>query len=581
MRSKLLILVAVLMMASLFLGACQPSGLEAGAAEKSLTMNLGPGDIPTIDPALGTDTNSIQVAVETFVGLTRQHEVTNEVEPGMATTWDISDDGLVYTFHLRDDVPWVKYDADKGKVVKVQDCNKKDRMVTADDFYYGIIRTLKPETASNYAYVLGMAIKGANEFNIGDTTDPETVGVKVVDENTLEMTFLEPAVYNAAIAGMWVAFPQPSWLIDGDECTEAYGDAWADAGVFESYGPYTLKDWLHDESLTIIANPFWPGMDSAPKPKIGEVTFTMLDWGPALAEYEAGNIEVTDAPLADMDRLKSDPVLSEELGINPYLCTYYYGFNTQAEYVDDVRVRRALSMAIDRQSLIDNVTKGEQTPAQWFSRPGLAGAPTLEKYPDLGVKYDPEAAKASLQEYLDESGMAAEDLDITLMFNTSENHQKIAEAIQAMWKDSLGIEVKVINQEWKVYLETIRSKETPQVYRLGWCLDYADANNFIRENFVLGGSANPGAVDDPTKPEGGISWYNEEFEKGVLDAVKISDPDERMAKYADMEEILVWDDAAIAPIYWYTKVQVTKPTIDRTNSSGGQEYIEKWDIVTE
>jgi len=581
MRSKLLVLVAVLMMVSMFLGACQPSGLEAGAAEKTFTMNLGPGDIPTIDPALGTDTNSIQVAVETFVGLTRQEEVTNEVQEGMATSWDISDDGLVYTFKLRDDVPWVKYDADKGKVVKVKDCDNKDRMVTANDFYYGIIRTLKPETASDYAYVLGMAIAGANDFNVGESTDPESVGVRVVDDYTLEMTFIEPAAYNAAIAGMWVAFPQPSWLIEGDECTEAYGDAWADQGVFESFGPYTLKEWLHDESLTLIANPFWPGMESAPKPKIGEVTFTMLDWGPALAEFEAGNIDVTDAPLADMDRLKADPVLSEELSISPYLCTYYYGFNTQAEHTNDVRVRRALSMAIDRQSLIDNVTKGEQTPAQWFSRPGLAGAPTLDSHPDLGVKYDTEAAKASLQEYLDEKGLTVDDLNITLMYNTSENHQKIAEAIQAMWKDALGLEVNVINQEWKVYLKTIRSAETPQVYRLGWCLDYADANNFIRENFALGGSANPGDPDDPTKPLGGVSWYNETFEEGVLEAASMTDPAARVEKYAEMEEILVWDDAAIAPIYWYTKVQVTKPSLDRTYSSGGQEYIEKWDIATE
>ena len=578
MRSKLIIIVAVLMIASMFLGACKPSGLAAGAEGKSLTMNLGPGDIPTIDPSLGTDTNSIQVVIETFVGLSRQHEVTNIVEEGMAT-WTMSDDGKVYTFKIRDDVPWVTYDAEKGEVVKVKDCNKKDRMVTAEDFYFGIIRTLKPETASDYAYVLGMAVEGADAFNVGDSTDPSTVGVKVIDSQTLEITFLEPAAYNAAIAGMWVAYAQPKWLIEGDECTEALGDAWADAGVYQTYGPYTLKEWAHDESLTLTANPFWPGTTNIPKPKIGEVKFTMLDWGPALAEYEAGNIEVTDAPLSDMDRLKADAVLKEELSINPYLCTYFYGFNTSAPYVDDVRVRRALSMAIDRQSLIDNVTKGEQTPAQWFSRPGLAGAPTLESHPDLGVKSDAAAAKASLQEYLDEKGLTVADLDITLMHNTSESHAAIAQAIQQMWKDNLGLDVKIINQEWAVYLKTIRSPETPQIYRLGWCLDYADANNFIRENFVLGGSANPNDPEDPTKTYGGVTWYNEEFEKGVLEAARELDPVKRVDMYAAMEEILVWEEAAIAPIYWYTKVQMTKPHIIRTNASGGHEHLEKWDIA--
>lgn len=579
MRSKLLMLLTVFMTASVLIGACQPSRLESGAAEKSFSMNLGPSDIPTIDPALGFDTDSVQIAVETFVGLTRQNEVTNEVEPGMATTWDVSDDGLVYTFHLRDDVVWVKYDADEGKVVKVKDCDKKDRKVTAEDFRYGIIRTLKPETASGAAYVLGMTVAGAQEFNNGETTDPDSVGVKAIDDDTLEITFLQPVVYNAAIAGMWVAFAQPSWVIDGDACTEAYGAAWADNEAFQSYGPYTLKEWVHDKSLTIIANPYWPGIDSAPKPKITEVTFTMLDWSPALAEYEAGNIDVTFATLADMDRIKADPVLSKELSINPNLCTYFLGFNTQSTYLDDVRVRRALSMAIDRQSLVENVTKGGQVPAQWFSRPGLAGSPTLEKYPDLGVKYDPETAKELLQDYLDENNLKAEDLDITLMYNTSDDNKKIVEAIQAMWMDVLGLDVKLTNQEWNMFSETIRSADTPQIYRNAWCLDYADADNFIRGNFALGGGENPGDPDNPTMPLGGVAWYNEKFEQGVKEAAEISDPEARMAKYAEMEEILVWEDAVMAPVYWFTKVELTKPTLERTYSSGGQEYFEKWDII--
>jgi oligopeptide transport system substrate-binding protein len=297
-----------------------------------------------------------------------------------------------------------------------------------------------------------------------------------------------------------------------------------------------------------------------------------------MAEYEAGNLDVTDAPLADMDRIKSDPVLSTELKISPSFCTYYYGFNTSAPFTDDVRVRRALSMAIDRQSLIDNVTKGEQIPAQWFSTPGLAGAPTPEDYPDLGVKSDAEAAMASLQEYLDEEGITVADVDMTLMYNTSEGHQKIAEAIQQMWKDALGLEVKVVNQEWQVYLDTIRGADTPQVYRLGWCLDYADANNFIREVFQLGGSANPGDPDDPTKPLGGVSWYNEEFETIVQEAAKELDPAKRVEMYAEAENILVWEDAVMAPIYWYTTLDLTKPYVTRTFATGGQEYFEKWDI---
>ncbi len=551
-----------------------PTPAPAPPGPKVLRLNMGPGDIPTIDPALSTDTSSVQIVELTTVGLTRQNEETTAIEPGMATSWDISEDGLTYTFHLRDNVPWVKYDATQDQVVQVQDCNGNPRIVNAYDFQYGILRTLNPDTASDYAYVLAFAIQGADLYNSGKITDTAQVGVTVVDTYTLQITFKEPAAYNANIAGMWVAHAQPKWLIEGDDCTEARGDRWTETGFFQGYGPYTLKEWIHDASITLVKNPFWPGTDSVPQAKIDEITWTMLDEAPAFAEYEAGNLDSAGVPLADIDRVKADPVLSQELKIAPVLCTYYYGFNTKAPVVDDVRVRRALSMAIDRQSLIDNVLKGGQEPAQWFSRPGLAGAPTMETHPDLGVKYNPEEAKKLLDEYLQEKGLTADQLDLTLMFNTASGHQKIAEAIQQMWKDGLGINVKLTNQEWKVYLETIRDPQaTPQIWRLGWCQDYPDANNFVREVFSKGGSANP-------KEGGGVNWENPKFEELVVQAAREQDPAKRVELYAQAEQILVWEDAVIAPIYWYTRVTVTKPYVQRTFSVlGGLEHIEKWDIV--
>ncbi len=549
------------------------------AGPKVLRLNMGPGDIPTIDPALSTDTSSVQIVEETTVGLTRQNEETTDLEPGMALSWEVvnNEDGTqTVTFKLRDDVYWVKYDG--TEVVQVTDCDGNPRKVTAQDFEYGILRTLAPATASDYAYVLAFAIKGAEAYNSGENEDPESVAVQALDETTLEITFVDQAVYNLNIAGMWVAHAQPKWLIEGDDCTEARGDRWTETGFFQGYGPYTLKEWVHDSYITIVKNPFWPGSDSVPQAKIDEVTWTMLDEAPAFAEYEAGNLDVAGVPLADIDRVKADPTLSAELKIAPVLCTYYYGFNTQAPFVNDVRVRRALSMAVDRESLIANVTKGEQEPAQWFSRPGLAGAPTIDEYPDLGVKYDPEKAKAELQSYLDENGLTVDQLDITLMFNTSSGHQKIAEAIQQMWKEVLGVEVKLVNQEWKVYLETIKGADTPQIWRLGWCQDYPDANNFIREVFYPGGSANPNTDGSV----GGVSWSNEKFNELVLQAAKETDPKKRVELYAQAEQILVYEDAVIIPIYWYTRVTVTKPYVQRTFSVlGGLEHIEKWDIVSQ
>jgi len=604
MRSKVFAFVGLLAAFSMLLSACQPApaatpatvvqtvivegapkevvvtATPAAVAEeavmKTLRLNMGPGDIPTLDPSLGTDTSSIQILWETHLGLARQDEVTNEVQPGIAESWDISEDGKVYTFHIRPDIYWVKYNG--TEVVQVQDCEGNPRTVKAQDFAYGVLRTLAPVTASQYAYVLGFAIAGAADYNNGVTEDPATVGVKVVDDMTLEMTFVEPAAYNAAIAGMWVAAAEPQWLIEGDDCTEARGDRWTETGFNQSYGPYALKEWVHDAEITLIKNPFWKAIPSTPEPKIEEVTWLMLDDEPAFAEFEAGSLDAARVPSTQLDRVKSDPTLSKELVVAPDLCSYYYGFNTQAPVVDDVRVRRALSMAVDRQALIDNVLKGGQVPAQWFSRPGLAGAPTLEDHPDLGVKFNKEEANKVLDEYLTEKKLTRADLDLTLMFNTSSGHQKIAEAIQAMWKDNLGVDVKLVNQEWKVYLETVKSADTPQIWRMGWCPDYADANNFIREVFALNGSSNPADPKDPTKPYGGINLLDEKFEAKVREAAKELDPAKRVELYAEAETMLVWDNAAIIPIYWYSRNTTTKPYVTRTFGSGGQESIDKWDI---
>ena len=364
----------------------------------------------------------------------------------------------------------------------------------------------------------------------------------------------------------------PKWIIEGDDCTEARGERWTETGFFQGYGPFTLKEWVHDANATFVKNPFWPGTPNIPQPKLDEIFEIFVDDPSALAEYEAGNLDWARVPLADMDRVKTDAVLSKELKIAPQLSTYYYGYNTKAPIVDDVRVRRALSLAIDRQSLIDNVTKGNQEPAQWFCRPGLTACPTVKDHPDLGVKYDPAKAKQVLDEYLKEKNTTADKLDLTLMFNTSAGHQRIAEAIQQMWKTNLGLDVKLVNQEWKVYLKTTKDPvNTPQIFRMGWNLDYPDANNFDREVCAFGGSMNP-------KEGGGFNWKNDKFEELVKQAAVEQDPQKRLDLYAQAENILVWEDAVMAPIYWYTRVQVTKPYVVRTHSNTGDEYYYKWDL---
>jgi oligopeptide transport system substrate-binding protein len=540
-----------------------------------LYMSFGYGDVPTLDPALTTDTSSVQLVNEFNIGLTRLNEVSLELETGMAESWDASDDGLTYVFHLLEGIPWVRWNGEA--VEEVLDDEGNVRYVNAHDFEYGIKRTGIPATASDYAYVLAFAVAGLDELNSAegwaDLSEEEQqalidgVGAKALDDYTLEVTFTTPAIYNLNIIGMWVARAQPSWLI------EERGDRWSEPGFHQSYGPYALKEWVHDSSITIVVNPFWPGIDSAPVAQIEEATWYMLDAPAAFAEYEAGNMDASAVPSADLDRVKADPVLSEELVIAPVGCTYYYGFNTAKPPVDNVHMRRALSHAIDRLGLVENVTKGGQIPAQWFCRPGMAACPTMDSHPDAGIKSDNDAAKAELQAYMDEEGISdvSEIPEIILMHNTSEGHKRIAEAIAEMWKETLGIEITLTNQEWKVYLATLQTEgAAPHVWRLGWCLDYPDANNWTKEVFACGGHE-----EIPT------SWCNEEFSAGCAEAALETDLATRQGMYADLETVLCYEDAAIAPIYWYTRVGVTKPHVNRTFSQHGSESVDKWSLDLE
>ena len=540
-----------------------------------LRINMHQGDIPTLDPNLATDTSSVQVTSELYGGLTHLNEVTLELEPGMAESWDVSDDGLTYVFHLMEGIPWVRFNG--AEVEEVLDDEGNVRYVTASDFEYSVKRTCNPDTASDYAYVLGMALAGCEDLlyaeGWGDLGDEERqalidgVQAKALDDYTLEVTFTTPAVYNLNIIGMWVAYAIPQWVI------EARGDRWTEPGFSQSYGPYALEEWVHDSYILLTKNPFWPGTDSVPVAQIEKIKGFMLESSAAFAEYEAGNMDATGVPSADLDRVKADPVLSKELIIAPLGCTYYYGFNTAKPPVDNVHMRRALSHAIDRLSLVENVTKGGQQPARWFCRPGMAACPTMDSHPDAGIGSDVEAAKAELQAYMDEMGYSdvSEIPEIILMHNTSEGHKRIAEAIAEMWKETLGIEVTITNQEWKVYLSTLQTEgAAPQVWRLGWCLDYPDANNWTREVFAIGGHE-----EIPT------SWRNEYFTELCEEAAVEPDLAKRQEMYAEAETILCYEDAAIAPIYWYTRNTVSKPYLHRTFSQHGHEAFEKWSLDLE
>jgi oligopeptide transport system substrate-binding protein len=434
--------------------------------------------------------------------------------------------------------------------------------VNANDFAYAMRRTLDPATGADYAGVAAPWFVGGSEL-LGGEGSVDALGIEVLDDYTLQVTSPEPAGFLPGIYGMWINTAQPSWLI------EEVGDQWIEPEYHQSYGPFAVKEWNHDENVILTRNPFWPGEtvgSSIPQAKLDEVHYLIMDPAVSLAEFEAGNLDVGAVPSSEIPRILADPVLSEAFYVAPSKFTYYYGFNIEKAPFDDARVRRAFSMAIDRQALIDNVLQGGQSPAGFFTRPDVAGAPSQESFPDLGIYTDIEGAQAELQAYLDEMGITIADLPpVTLVHNESSAHAAIAQAIQQMWTDNLGVEVQIASQEWGVYLETLDT-DAPQIWRLGWGWDYPDANSFLYDVF------------HSTSGNNNTNWTSEEFDALLEQARVLSDQAERAAIYAQAEDILVNQDAVIAPIYYYTSLRMFNPEItERTYSLTGHEVYAKWD----
>lgn len=516
------------------------------------------GDIPTIDPGIAETSSSIEVINQIFVGLMAQEGTTGDPELGIADSFSVSEDGLTYTFVLRQDIPWVRYNPETDAVEQIMDESGAPRMVTANDVVYGMLRSLNPETASPYSYVLVPYIVGAAEFNAGEGA-AEDVALTAVDDYTLEIVAPDAVSFAPSIYGLWMARPVPQWAI------EEGGDSWTEIEYIATNGPFALKEWAHEESITIVKNPFWPGTDSIPQAKIDEVQFKFLESTAQFDEYQAGSMDAISLPLEQIDFVKADPTLSAEyvVGTNP--CTYYLGFDNTEDPVTNVNLRRALSLAIDREAIVTNVTRGGQIPAQWFSRPGLAAAPTLETNADLGIIYDAEAAKAALEVALGELGTTADALQLTLSYNDSSNHGAIMQAIQQMWTDTLGITVQLTPLDPSTYFASV-SEDAPMIWRSGWCQDYADANNFLFDVFYSQSSQNDPGFNSP------------EYDALVEQARLETDVDTRRELYAQAEEILVDEFAAIAPIYWYTTNQLVKPYVEAPTSVTGNQSYYDWDV---
>jgi len=550
---------------------------EMGPEPVTITFNWG-SEPPTADPALTTDTTSSRLIGSVFMGLTDQDDATKEIIPSLATSWEPNADNTVWTFTLRDDVPWVQANPATGEVSQVLDDDGNPRMVNANDVVYGVKRTCDPNTASDYAWLL-YAIAGCETLN---STDPaaedfqevyDAMGVRAVDDGTVEFTLAFGAGFFPGVTTMANLYPQPQWVI------EERGERWIEPGFIVSNGAYVLSEWVHGDHLVLDKNPFWPlwGTDYAPGNIERALGFTIQEASTEFALYQNDEIDSSGAPgwgppQEQLESIKADPVMGSELRIEPVNCTYYYGFVTEKPPTDDVRVRQALSMAIDRPTLVETVTQGGQIPANTFTNPlnfghaaedpDIAPWALTEEKGGTGYAAAVEMGKALLADAGFPNGAG---LDILLMHNVSEGHARIAQAIQAMWQEAYPeMTATVETQEWRVYLDTIRAStdvaQVPNVFRLGWCGDYPHANNWMHEVFNPEEGANRIrlSTDDPQVGDL-IAEYTE-----LTKTAQNAPADEAIALYKRAEKLLNEEIVGIAPIYYYTGVNLTKPWLEQS-----------------
>lgn len=521
-------ILATMIFAGTFVG-CGNKAADKAAANQVVRYNLG-AEPKTIDPGLNNSVEGGTVAVNAFEGLTNVEN--NEVKPGVAEKWEVSSDGLKYTFHLRKDSKW-----SDGKAV------------TANDFAYAWTRALAQETASEYAYQL-YYIKNGEAFN-GAKATKDQLGIKVIDDNTLEVTLEKPTAYFLSLLSFPTYMPVRQDMVEKDK------EGWArNPETYVSNGPFKLKEWKAKESINFVKNDnYW----NASSIKLNSVEFKTIDKETSsLDGYRAGQIDATNFLPADQ---KQELIKNKEAIVTPYLGTYYYSINisSEAEKIDanakvlkDVKVRKALSLAIDRKALVENVTKAGEVPATTYVPAGIADASGKEfKNKDYyNAEADIEQAKKLLAEAGFADGVGFPKLEI--IYNNGQGHQNIAQAIQDMYKKNLGIDVTLRNVERKVQLDAL-SKKQYVISRTGWIADYNDPMTFLDMFVTGGGNNNPG-------------YSNPEYDKLIASAKSETNNDKRTAAMHQAEDILL-NDMPVIPLYYYSNVSVIKSNIKGIENS--------------
>jgi oligopeptide transport system substrate-binding protein len=489
-----------------------PSGTEL--AERQV-LHLGNGtEVQTLDPGRTEDLQALRIERDLFEGLVDEAP-NGDLVPGAAESWTVGDDGRTYTFELRRTARWSNGDA-----------------VTAKDFVYGMQRSADPKTLGSYTFILSPILNAA--AIAAGTKPPTALGVRAVDDHTLTIDLANPTPYFLGLLTNPVTYPLHRASV------ERYGSEFTRPGKLVGNGAFMLDEWVVQSHIKLVRNPhYW---DSA-KTRIDEIWFYPTEnLGAELKRYRAGELDYTyDLPTAQFAWIQEN--LGAELKIAPYLGSYFFSFNvTRPPFKDNPKLRRALSLAIDR-DVLTKLLAGQQ--AAYGLVPPVAHY-TGQRMKEAGwTQADREAEAKRL--YAAAGYSAKHPLRTQILYNTQEDHQRIATTLQSMWLQVLGVETELANQEWKVFLDTRNEKLETQVFRSGWIGDYNDAFSFAE-------------LMRSTSDQNDSGYASAEYDRLVTAAQSELDMQKR-AQLLQQAEAVLLEDMPIIPLYYYVSKHLIKPWV--------------------
>ncbi len=498
-------------------GCDRPRAVDRATEAGILLVGSGP-EPERLDPHLTTSVSAFNILFALFEGLVAPHPETLEPVPGAAADWSVSEDGLEYRFYMQPEARW-----------------SDGERLTAYDFAFSWRRLLSPALAAPYATML-YAVEGAEAFHRGETDDFGTVAVEVVSAAELRVRLRAPAPYFLQLLMHPATFPLRESVLRAEGDPLHRDTRWAVPGRLVGNGPFLLGQWRANQLIETVANPHYWDAETVALNAIR--FFPIADLGAEERAFQAGQLHITEAlpPPRVRHYRRNEP---EVLRIDPYLGTYYYLFNHDRPPLDDPRVRRALSLAVDRRAITDGILGAGQIPAKSFTPPGLAGYEPPSMPPG-----DLDEARRLLAEAGFPGGEGFPRLE--LLYNTSESHQRIAEAVQAMWRRDLGIDIRLRNVEFRVYLD-LRANGDFDIARAAWIGDYLDPHTFL--SLWTTASANNFS-----------GWSDEAYDALIDRSDRIRDPEVRHAVFAEAESML-FERQVICPVYTYVTVYLIRPEV--------------------